>query len=312
MKTRLPSLKSLEAFAVVGRTESITRAADLLGITPSAVSHRIRMLESDLGSSLFERAGRGLTLTTVGRHYFQIVDGAFESIREATVRFRRGSLDTLVVNVVHALAVNWILPRLAEFYARYPDVQLSFHPKTSREYPTTTPKDLRGRAEIRFGRGDWSGFHCEPILRCQTFPVCSPALLQGPEAIRSPVDLEKHVWIHVTLQPQAWPDWLESAGLDHLRPLREMHLEDSELKRQAAVHGLGVALGVDVLVENDLAAGTLVEPFNIRHDAKEGYHLLCHPDDVEDPRIQAFRNWLKSLAAERQLAPKPPRPPKAA
>ena len=304
MNERLPSLKSLEALAVVGRTGSVVRAAETLSITPSAVSHRLRSLESDLGLTLFDRSGRGVELTETGLHYFRVVEGAFENIREATGRLRKGGLvDTLVVNVVHALAANWILPSLSEFRSRHPDVRLSFHPKTSLEYGSTKPQDLRGRVEIRFGRGEWPGFHCEPILRCLTFPVCSPALLQGADAIRTPEDLARHTWIHLTLNPQAWRHWLEVAGLPDLRPRDEMILEDPELKRTAAVHGLGVALGVDVLVERDLASGALVAPFDVRHEAREGYYLLCHPDDVADHRIQAFLAWLKELAARRTREP---------
>lgn len=311
MSTRLPSLKSLQAFAAVGRSLSVKAAAETLGITASAVSHRLRLLEAELQVVLFERSGSGLAFTEVGREYFYIVDAAFARISEGTEQLRQGHLvDTLVVNVVHALAANWIFPNLAEFRARHPHLTLSFHPKTVREYNTTTPRDLRGRAELRWGDGNWPGFHCEPVLECRTFPVCSPRLLKGPDAISTPADLARHVWIHITLYPQAWPEWLAEAGLPGLRPKQNMYVEDSELRRLAAVHGLGVALAVDILVQRDLETGALVAPFDIEHRALEGYFLVCHPDDREDHRIRAFADWLQDLAARtsRNCA-NPPAPP---
>src|SRR5690606_21817852 len=132
-------------------------------------------------------------------------------------------------------------------------------------YPLTTPSDLRGAVQIRFGRGEWPGFHCRRIVSCRSFPVCSPALLRDGDGLREPADLARHVWIHVSLNAHAWPDWLQTAGVPDLRPRDNMQVDDAELKHQAAVHGLGVAIGVDVLVEPYLRSGDLVAPFNIVH-----------------------------------------------
>jgi len=294
MQSRLPPLKSLEAFAVVGRTKSIAKAAKLLHLTPSAVSHRIRALEGDIGAPLFDRSSRGLTLTEAGIHYFYEIDSVFKRIGEATARLREGGLlNTLVVNVVHALAINWIFPRISGFYEKHPDLELSFQPKTSLEYATTSPNDLRGRVEIRFGLGDWPGFHCDEILRCQAFPVCTPALAKK---LKSPADLADHPMIHVSLNPEIWPEWLAAVGCPDLRAARDLVFEDAELKRHAALNGLDVALGLDALFETDLVNGTLVAPFSIEHESEKRYYLLCHPDDREDERIVAFRDWLLEIA----------------
>jgi len=294
MRSGLPPLKSLEAFAVVGRTESIAKAAKLLHLTPSAVSHRIRALEEHVGAPLFDRSNRGLTLTEAGIHYFYEIDSVFKRIDEATTRLREGGLvNTLVVNVVHALAINWIFPRLSEFYAKHPDLNLSFQPKTSLEYSTTAPNDLRGRVEIRFGLGDWPGFHCEEILRCKSMPVCSPALARK---LKSPADLADHPMIHVSLNRDAWPEWLDAAGYPELKAAHNLVFDDTELKRHAALNGLGVAMVLDALVANDLASGALVAPFPFEFEGEKRYYLLCHPDDREDERIVAFRDWLFEIA----------------
>lgn len=294
MRSGLPPLKSLEAFAVVGRTESIAKAAKLLHLTPSAVSHRIRALEAHVGAPLFDRSNRGLTLTEAGIHYFYEIDSVFKRIDEATTRLREGGLvNTLVVNVVHALAISWIFPRLSEFYDKHPDLNLSFQPKTSLEYSTTAPNDLRGRVEIRFGLGDWPGFHCEEILRCRAMPVCSPALAKK---LKSPADLADHPMIHVSLNREAWPEWLDAAGHPDLRGAQNLVFDDTELKRHAALNGLGVALGLDALVANDLASGALVAPFSFTIETEKRYYLLCHPDDRADARIVVFRDWLFEIA----------------
>ncbi len=294
MGSGLPPLKSLEAFAVVGRTRSIAKAARLLHLTPSAVSHRIRALEAHVGALLFDRSNLGLTLTEAGLHYFYEIDSVFKRIDEATTRLREGGLgNTLVVNVVHALAINWIFPRLAEFYEKHPDLILSFQPKTSLEYSTTAPNDLRGRVEIRFGLGDWPGFHWEEILRCKAMPVCTPAMAR---TLKSPADLADHPMIHVSLNRDAWPEWLEAAGYPDLRAAHNLVFDDTELKRHAALNGLGVALVLDALVAHDLASGALVAPFAFDFEPEKRYYLLCHPDDREDARIVLFRDWLHEIA----------------
>jgi LysR family glycine cleavage system transcriptional activator len=294
MRSGLPPLKSLEAFAVVGRTQSVAKAAKLLHLTPSAVSHRIRALEEHVGAPLFDRSNLGLTLTEAGIHYFYEIDSVFKRIDEATTRLREGGLaNTLVVNVVHALAANWIFPRLSEFCDRHPDLTLSFQPKTSLEYSTTAPNDLRGRVEIRYGLGDWPGFHCEEILRCKSMPVCSPALARK---LKSPADLADHPMIHVSLNREAWPEWLDAAGYPELRAAHNLVFDDTELKRHAALNGLGVALVLDALVANDLASGALVAPFDVEFESEKRYYLLCRPDDREDERIVIFRDWLFEIA----------------
>ena len=296
MTAKLPPLKSLEAFVAVGRGLSVKSAAERLNVTPSAVSHRLRTLETHLGVRLFDRLNRAMALTVAGERYLRVVGASFDRMAEATRELRDGMLDeALPVYVVQALAATWILPQLAGFNARHPGIRLAFHPQTSREYPVTRPADLRGCVQIRFGRGTWPGFHCERIVACRSFPVCSPALRDGDPPLREPADLARHVWIHLGLNPQAWPDWLASAGLPDLRPRDSMQLDDTELKHQAAVHGLGVGIGVDVLVEPYLRSGDLVAPFDIVHASRDAYYLVCHPDDDADPRIRALADWLKEL-----------------
>ena len=298
MPSKLPPLRSLEAFVAVGSTLSVKVAADMLRLTPSAVSHRLRALEDHLGIQLFERLNRALRLTGPGERYLRVIRSAFERMEEGTHELQEGTLtDALPVYVVQALAATWILSQLSDFYARHPDIRLTFHPQTSREYPATKPTDLRGSVQIRFGRGEWPGFHCERIVSCRSFPVCSPALLKAPDALREPADLARHVWLHVSLNPQAWPDWLQTAGVPDLRPRENMQLDDAELKHQAAVHGLGVAIGFDVLVDPYLRSGELVAPFDIVHQSRDAYYLVCHPEDRLDPRIRAFADWLKERGA---------------
>lgn len=297
---RLPPLKSLEAFVAVGQSLSMQRAAALLHRTPSAISYRIRDLETHLGVRLFERLNRALRLTPEGQSYLRTITGAFQRIEEASTNLMSGGLsDELTVFVVQPLAVKWILPKLSRFYVDHPDIRLSFQPRTSREYPATFPEDLKDGVQIRFGQGTWSGFHCELIAKVRSFPVCSPALLKK---LQTPKDLVRHVWINANLYPQAWPDWLATAGLSQLRPRQFMQIDDTELKYETAVHGLGVAIGVDLLVRPYLEAGTLVAPFGIAHEMSESYYLVCHPDAVKNPNIRAFTDWLRDLGEKHSRA----------
>src|SRR3546814_67653 len=194
MGPTLPPLRSLEAFVAVGSSLSVKDAAETLHVTPSAISHRLRTLEDHLGVRLFQRLNRAMQLTDAGERYLRVIAASFQRMQDATQQLQKDAFsDALPVYVIQALAANWIVPKLSDFYARYPDIRLAFHPQTSREYPLTTASDLRGSVQIRFGRGEWPGFHCEQIVSCRSFPVCSPALLDGADGLHEPADLARHI-----------------------------------------------------------------------------------------------------------------------
>lgn len=288
MIDRLPSLQALRTFAVAARTLSFRRAADTLHLTPSAVSHAIRGLERELGVPLFRRTVQGLALTEAGEEYHRTVDGAFEALGRGTAALRaRRATTGITLNVVHTFAANWLIQRLPTFHVAHPEVDLSIRIRASADQVDFDP----GRIElaIRFGLGGWPGLTGWRLMPCHTFPVCSPAVAAR---LRSPADLAHETWIYVSVYREAWEEWLAHVGHAGLRGAAELNYEDSEIRHRAAMSRLGVAMGIDCLVQNYLASNQLAVPFPQPAPIRRAYWLLALPEHADEPRVTLFRRWL--------------------
>jgi LysR family glycine cleavage system transcriptional activator len=288
MARRLPPLNALRAFEAAARHLSFTRAAAELHVTQAAVSHQVKGLEEHLGRKLFRRLNRALLLTDDGQAYLPPVSRAFALLNEATHDLlTRQAPGPLTVSALPSFAARWLVPRLGRFRQIRPDIDLRIDP--SAELSDFAGGDVD--VSIRYGRGKYAGLRSDWLMTEDIFPVCSPALLDGPHPIREPGDLEHQVLLHDDGHGD-WRTWLLAAGVDRVDASRGPIFTDSSMLIQAAMAGQGVALARGVLAADELAAGRLVRPFTLSLPTEYAYYLVCPDSTAEQPKIAAFRDWL--------------------
>src|SRR5246127_3799930 len=291
MTARLPSLNGLRAFEAAARHLSFTNAASELNVTQTAISHQIRRLEEELGIRLFVRQNRALALTPEGRDYLPGVRAAFNDLRLATDRvLRRDSDHVLTVSTLASLAAKWQLPRLSSFQEAHPGIDV-------RITTSTALVDFRAGdvdAAIRYGRGNWAGLRADWLTADELFPVCSPALLTGDKPLRCPEDLANQTLLHSSGgYDDDWRLWLTAAGLPtDISKQRGLSFDLILMTVQAAIDGLGVALGRTTYVQDDIAKGRLVGAVKMALPADAGFYLVSPEARAESPKLKAFRQWL--------------------
>lgn len=289
---KLPPLNPLRVFESASHTLSFTQTAPELHVTTGAVSRQIRVLEEFLGMRLFERASGEVRLTPAGREYRDDLSGAFERISQATTKALSRNRDKpLHVWCQMTFAMRWLLPRMAEFHARHPDRDAVF---------TTSLKQLDNLSDadvaICIGHGDWPGVIAHRLVDIELLPVCSPALLAGPVPLREPADLARHTLLQSSARPDYWGRWLDAHGVEGVDPAHGLTFENVTLAYQAALQGMGVAMGQYALVAEDLAAGRLVAPFAGRLVLDSAFYLV-YPERLQnDAHVRDFRDWVMAQA----------------
>lgn len=299
----LPSLNGLRAFEAVARLSSFTLAAEELNVTQTAVSHQIRRLEEQLGLKLFIRQHRTLTLTQEAEDYLPLVRGAFEDLRRATRKLRRTENEgRLTVSTTASLATKWLVSRVAAFQDAHPGLEVRI---------TTSNHLVDFRREevdiaVRYGHGHWPGLRANWLMADRIFPVCAPALLRGGEPLREPADLARHTLLHTSTYRDDWRLWLTAAGLPQsVAARRGLTFDMGFLAIQAAIEGLGVAMGRLHLVEADMEAGRLVAPFDTVLPQEAGYYVVSPEVDADTSKITLFRDWLIASATPGALMTPP-------
>ena len=291
----LPAVGSLVVFEAVARRQSFTLASEELGLTQGAVSHHIKSLERKLGVLLFLRLPRRTALTSDGERLAQAVREGLDGIAETAraLRSRRKS-PVLNVSVLSSFAFKWLFPRLLRFEELNPGIELRFN--TTDELLDLNAGD--SDAAIRYGSGQYPGLHVEQVLGEETMrPVCSPALLERDPPLRRPTDLRRHVLLHDEIpriggwQP-GWDTWLAAAGVMSIDLSGGRRFGLAAATIQAALEGMGVALGRTSLVLDDLAAGRLVSPFGPAVNSKLNYYFVCPRERLGEPKLARFRQWL--------------------
>lgn len=298
MVTRLPSLNGLRAFEVAARHLSFTNAATELNVTQTAISHQIRRLEEELGVRLFIRQNRALELTPQGRDYLPRVRAAFDDLRIATDRLLHRDRDhVLTISTLASLAAKRLLPKLASFQAAHPELDVRITTSTSLVDFRRDGVD----AAIRYGHGKWPDVRADWLTADKLFPVCSPTLLAGTPPLRCPEDLANHVLLHSTSDnDDDWRQWLTAAGLPNFVPkTRGLSFDMVFMTLQAAIDGHGVAIARSTYVEEDLATGRLVIPFELELPADAGFYLVAPEATADTPKLRAFREWLRTILVTR-------------
>src|SRR5436189_380776 len=210
MPRRLPPLNAVKAFEAAARHESFTRAADELCVTQGAVSHQVKALEAELGLKLFNRQRQRLVITEAGRSYLATVRDALDRIADGTERLlRRQNSGVLTVSTSPNFAAKWLVHRLSRFAQAHPAIDLRV--SASLHHIDFAREDID--VAIRHGDGSETGLHVVRLCAEELFPVCSPKLLKGKNALRTPADLRGSVLLHVN-DRQDWKKWLDAARVD--------------------------------------------------------------------------------------------------
>lgn len=293
MPRRLPSLNALRAFEAAARHQSFTKAAADLSVTQGAVSHQVKALEAELGLKLFLREKKSLTLTDPGRAYLEVVRDAFDRLAAGTEHLlQRENAGVLTVSMSPNFAAKWLIHRLGSFAAAEPGIQLRV--SASIHHVDFAREDVD--IAIRHGEGNWPGHHVTRLCTEELFPVCSPKLIKGRGALKTPADLKHHTLLH-SRERNDWQQWYEAAGLGELDPTRAMDFNQMSMALDAAVDGQGVALARTALAAWDLIAGRLVCPFGPRLRVPYAYYIVCPKATADRPKVATFRNWLLAQAA---------------
>ncbi|MEY2772564.1 MAG: LysR family transcriptional regulator, glycine cleavage system transcriptional activator [Pseudomonadota bacterium] len=296
MTRRIPPLNPLRVFEVVARTENLTAAGRQLHITQSAVSRQIGVLETYLGVELFRRERHGVTLTRAGRAYAEQVIPAFEQIAQATERLVKGTHQgALRVRTYTTFAAKWLIPRLGEFRALHPSIEVRISNAVPEVDFDRDPVDLA----IQFGDGQWPRVEADCLFQDEIEPVCAPQWLaqHAPDA-RYPQALLRQRLLLSHYRRDDWPDWLAHAGLaDETREADTMSFGSTFLAWQGAVDGLGLAMGQTALLTQELAKGSLVRPFAQPLRRAQGYYLVRPRLQRPSRKVTLFRDWLLEASA---------------
>jgi LysR family transcriptional regulator, glycine cleavage system transcriptional activator len=288
----LPSFNALRAFEAAVRRGSFVAAANELHLTPSAVSHQVKLLEEQLGIQLFSRVGRSVFPTDSGERYYREVTAAFSRIKAATVDLTSsGKSDRLSVHSAPSFATQWLLPRLPEFVAAHPELDVVF-------WATSPPYNLMANncdIDIQYGATSTEGLDVMPFPTERVVPICSPALAHGIRPIRSAADLQFCPLIHSDHCLVRWPDWLERHPGLPLNLDRGLHFDRSFMSISTAAAGLGVCLDSTLLAQPELASGRLVKPLGDDGPEVQGHRLACLMENKDLPKIVTFKTWLRDV-----------------
>jgi LysR family glycine cleavage system transcriptional activator len=298
MSRTLPPLEMFRFFEAAARHANFTRAAEELHVTHGAVSQRIKRLEEHLGTPLFRRSAGRMLLTEDGSRLLERVRAAIGEIAEGVEAIRPGSRQQiLTISTVPCFAAYWLLPRLADFNKRHPEIQVNIRATLARTDFAGDDIDMA----VRAGAGTWEGLTSIKLQDEQLVPVCSPVFQEG-RLPRVPVDLLNVPLLHDDRQP--WSIWFEAIGLEYRDVGGGARYTDQNLLIPAAVAGLGVALARASLVQADLESGRLVRLFSRSVPARSSYFIVYPKGSQSRRKVQVFQQWLleQVRTAEREGA----------
>jgi len=285
----MASLRALHAFSLLARHGRAALAAEKLGVSPSALSHLMRKLESELGATLVHRDGRGLTLTEEGERLSLSLGDAFERIENAVDSFRRRGRTELRISTVSTFATRWLIPRLPRFQEAQPDVELLLSTSTRIIDLDRENYDCA----IRLGTGNWPGVESHLLWKEHLAVAVAPSLLSGKDPTDFSV-LNGFRLLHSASRRNDWTVWLEAAGLSHPDTRSGMVLQSRDLAIQAAIAGMGAIVIDRRFVSQELEAGHLIMPDWKLVELDTGYWFVRSPARTLTRPVAAFRDWLQT------------------
>ncbi|TAN13844.1 MAG: LysR family transcriptional regulator [Rhizobiaceae bacterium] len=298
---KLPPLNALRAFESTARHLSFGLAAAELGVTPTAISHQIRLLEDICGQSLFSRRPRPLRLTAAGEVLFPILRDGFDSFAAALADFSSGGLsETLRVTTPNAFASRWLVPRLPRWRETQPRIALEV---------IGTDRTLNlasGEADvaIRYGRRMPSEHVAQELFRDTYFPICRPDVLPHGKPLADPVEMRRlprihYDWMKTDAGTPTWRRWwMKAREVDpgfprDVEPCQLSFREESHAIA-AVLAGQGVGICSDIIMRPELERGELVKAHELSLEGL-GYYLLHLPEHPRERMITLFADWLRSV-----------------
>ncbi len=290
MNKRTPPLKALLAFDVVSQSLNITRAADELCVTQSAVSQQIKIIEDYLGVQLLKKHGQGFKLTSIGKQYAQKINHAFDEIRQAS-QWLKAETDRsyiITLNMFTTFATRWLIPRLRDFKNLYPKYEVRI--VTPIKNVDFSNEDID--AAIYAGEGEWKNLTATYLFRDELTPVCSPKLLQRLNT--KELDLTPYPLLHVPHYERKldWPTWLAAANCPPLEKYQVLEYSTLDLALHAAANGLGIAIAHKSFIDNDLNYGILTPFTPLTTPAPYAYYYV-YPTGMRSKKLELFGDWLQ-------------------
>lgn len=290
---RLLFLNGIKAFEAAARSGSFAAAGQELNVSAAAVSRMVHLLEERLGVTLFERKANRLETTAAGRAYQNGLTPIFDALATLTAQVTAPSgARVLTIGVGPTFAMRWFIPRLGDFHRQEPDIEVRITTGGA-----AAPFGDDWSCGIKLGNGDWPGLVAEPLFAADLTPVCAPRVAN---ALKKPTDLKGPTLIRVAHSPDDWPSWLKAAGVSRVTA-RGPEFQFYGQALQATVDGLGIAMGIRPYIDDDLAAGRLVAPFDISVPKGMRWYLVYRSIRTDQRDFTAFRRWIIRAATEPTL-----------
>jgi LysR family glycine cleavage system transcriptional activator len=287
---RLLFLNGIKAFEAAARSGSFAAAGQELNVSAAAVSRMVHLLEERLGVALFERKANRLETTAAGRAYQSGLTPIFDALASLTAQVTAPSgARVLTIGVGPTFAMRWFIPRLVDFRKQEPDIEVRITTGGA-----AAPFGDDWSCGIKLGHGEWPGLIAEPLFAADLTPVCAPRLAN---ALKRPGDLKGPTLLRVAHSPDDWPSWLKAAGVARVTA-RGPEFQFYGQALQAAVDGLGIAMGIRPYIDDDLAAGRLLAPFDTSVPKGMRWYLVYRGFRTEQRDFAAFRRWIIRAAAE--------------
>lgn len=290
LKRLHPPTHLLRAFVAAARQSSISRAAEELHLTQSAVSKQVLELEGLLGTPLFQRVRGRLLLSPAGQRYLPGVAQALNLLESVTLDLiaHQGRGGVLQVSTLPTFGAKWLIPRLPGFQHAHPDISLNFIP-FAKGYDFSLPEL---DCAIRWGEGTWPGAFSHYLTGHEVVLIAPPAV-----RLKQHADIRRQVLLHHVTDPVAWARWCEACAVKHANPMAGPQFDQMDSIIRAVMAGMGIALVPRCLVQDDLDRGVVAAPFTDDFRVATGYYL-CYPEaKAQVPPLAAFRDWLLAQAA---------------
>jgi len=284
----LPSNSGLRAFEAAARCLSFNKASEELNVTPGAVSRQIQALEEFLGKPLFHRQHKRVELTAVGRQYLAEISQPLQKISAASTRIRTAPRQNMIsICTYPSFALRWLIPRWAELHDQFPglDIQL-----TTSLNPADFLKDgFDLSIQVLKDGISQRGYHIDKLLDICTYPVASPDIAAR---VQNYEDLNSVTLLHESPRPTDWPRWCSHVGADMVDANKGLNFESADMALHAAIEGIGVTIGIDVLIRDDIKSGRLVKLFSGERPSTHPFQIVTSATRPANARVEAVKNWL--------------------
>jgi LysR family transcriptional regulator, glycine cleavage system transcriptional activator len=295
MRRLYPSVHLLRAFVMTARFASISRAAEALHLTQSAVSKQIQELEATVGVHLFERVRKRLSLTPAGQRYEAAIRPLLAQLEAATLDLITSGDGggALHISTLPTFGAKWLIPRLPSFQAAHPQIALNFVP-FAQGYTFARP-DLD--CSILFGDGNWPGAVADYLTGREVILIAPPALKSKP-LLKKPQDIAKFTLLQHVSVPQAWSHWCEAHNVHNVNPLAGPQIDQFHSTIRAVMAGMGLGLVPRCLVQDDVNAGLVSTPLDDGYVDDSGYYLVYPEGKSHLAPLLSFKQWVMGEVAK--------------